>query len=350
MTSAYQQLFVGLAFAIVLIYLLIVVNFQSWLDPFVIVAALRHRWPGSSWMLFATGTTCRCRRSPARSCAWRRHREQHPGHRLRPVSAWRPEPMRWLACSKRRDPIRPVLMTGARDGIGMLPDAIEPDRTPRWPRRDRRPDLRHLRHAVLVPALFSLVHSRDRNTAVRTPTAPPSRPKADSHEESKPRRLLLIGLVALGIAGAVAAKGIVQRAQSAQEVARWTEQQAVPTVNACQARARRHQPASDAARHDPGLLQGGDLRPGQRLSEELEPRISGSRQGRAELATIDTPTSTSSSPKEADLATATANAQLAAVTASAEHTRHVAMGVAPGGRQQERRGSLDEGRDGRGQR
>src|SRR6202007_3132656 len=37
MTSAYQQLYVGLAFAIVLIYLLMVVNFQSWLDPFVIV-------------------------------------------------------------------------------------------------------------------------------------------------------------------------------------------------------------------------------------------------------------------------------------------------------------------------
>jgi multidrug efflux pump subunit AcrB len=37
MTSAYQQLFVGLALAIVLIYLLIVVNFQSWLDPFIIV-------------------------------------------------------------------------------------------------------------------------------------------------------------------------------------------------------------------------------------------------------------------------------------------------------------------------
>ena len=40
MTYAYQQLFVGIALAVVLIYLLIVVNFQSWLDPFVIVSAL----------------------------------------------------------------------------------------------------------------------------------------------------------------------------------------------------------------------------------------------------------------------------------------------------------------------
>src|SRR5260221_11596968 len=57
MTSAYQQLFVGLAFAIVLIYLLIVVNFQSWLDPFVIVMALPSALAGIVWMLFATGTT-----------------------------------------------------------------------------------------------------------------------------------------------------------------------------------------------------------------------------------------------------------------------------------------------------
>ena len=46
MAAAYQQLFVGIALAVVLIYLLIVVNFQSWLDPFVIVkrAADRAGW------------------------------------------------------------------------------------------------------------------------------------------------------------------------------------------------------------------------------------------------------------------------------------------------------------------
>src|SRR6266403_898451 len=57
MTSAYQQLYVGLAAAIVLIYLLIVVNFQSWADPFVIVMALPTALAGIVWMLFATGTT-----------------------------------------------------------------------------------------------------------------------------------------------------------------------------------------------------------------------------------------------------------------------------------------------------
>ena len=57
MTYAYQQLFVGIALAVVLIYLLIVVNFQSWLDPFVIVSALPTALAGIVWMLFVTRTT-----------------------------------------------------------------------------------------------------------------------------------------------------------------------------------------------------------------------------------------------------------------------------------------------------
>src|SRR5260221_1431987 len=57
MTSAYQQLLVGLAAAIVLIYLLIVINFQSWIDPLVIVMALPTALAGIVWILFGTGTT-----------------------------------------------------------------------------------------------------------------------------------------------------------------------------------------------------------------------------------------------------------------------------------------------------
>ena len=57
MTYAYNQLFVGIALAVVLIYLLIVVNFQSWLDPFVIVSALPTALAGIVWMLFITHTT-----------------------------------------------------------------------------------------------------------------------------------------------------------------------------------------------------------------------------------------------------------------------------------------------------
>jgi multidrug efflux pump subunit AcrB len=57
MTSAYSQLYFGLAGAIVLIYLVIVVNFQSWLDPFIIITALPAALAGIVWMLFMTGTT-----------------------------------------------------------------------------------------------------------------------------------------------------------------------------------------------------------------------------------------------------------------------------------------------------
>ena len=59
MTYAYQQLFVGIALAIVLIYLFIVVNFQSWLDPFVIVSALPPRWRASSGCCSSRTRPCR---------------------------------------------------------------------------------------------------------------------------------------------------------------------------------------------------------------------------------------------------------------------------------------------------
>jgi multidrug efflux pump subunit AcrB len=57
MNLAFTGLLLGLLGAIVLIYLLIVVNFQSWSDPFVIVTALPAAVAGIVWMLFATGTT-----------------------------------------------------------------------------------------------------------------------------------------------------------------------------------------------------------------------------------------------------------------------------------------------------
>jgi multidrug efflux pump subunit AcrB len=56
MNSAFVGLSFGLLGAIVLIYLLIVVNFQSWIDPFVIITALPAALAGILWMLFATGT------------------------------------------------------------------------------------------------------------------------------------------------------------------------------------------------------------------------------------------------------------------------------------------------------
>jgi multidrug efflux pump subunit AcrB len=57
MNSAFSGLLYGLLGAIVLIYLLIVGNFQSWSDPFVIITALPAALAGIVWTLFATGTT-----------------------------------------------------------------------------------------------------------------------------------------------------------------------------------------------------------------------------------------------------------------------------------------------------
>jgi multidrug efflux pump subunit AcrB len=57
MRSSFTGLLWGLLFSIVLVYLLIVVNFQSWLDPFVILTALPAALAGIVWMLFVTHTT-----------------------------------------------------------------------------------------------------------------------------------------------------------------------------------------------------------------------------------------------------------------------------------------------------
>jgi CzcA family heavy metal efflux pump len=57
MQESFTGLLIGLVGAIVLVYLLIVVNFQSWLDPFIIITALPAAIAGIAWMLFITGTT-----------------------------------------------------------------------------------------------------------------------------------------------------------------------------------------------------------------------------------------------------------------------------------------------------
>jgi multidrug efflux pump subunit AcrB len=57
MNASFSGLLAGLLFAVLLVYLLIVVNFQSWLDPFIIITALPGALAGIVWMLFLTHTT-----------------------------------------------------------------------------------------------------------------------------------------------------------------------------------------------------------------------------------------------------------------------------------------------------
>ncbi|HZZ41704.1 MAG TPA: efflux RND transporter permease subunit [Tepidisphaeraceae bacterium] len=57
MQASFRGLAVGLVFAVLLVYLLMVINFQSWMDPLIILMALPGALAGILWMLFATGTT-----------------------------------------------------------------------------------------------------------------------------------------------------------------------------------------------------------------------------------------------------------------------------------------------------
>jgi multidrug efflux pump subunit AcrB len=179
MTSAYQQLFVGLGLAIVLIYLLIVVNFQSWLDPFVIVMALPTALAGIVWMLFATGTTLSV---PALTGAimcmgvatansilvisFARERLAAGADALAAAME---------AGSTR---FRPVLMTALAMIIGMAPMAIEPGQNAPLGRAVIGGLLLATGATLfLVPTLFSVVHARDHKKAAPSSSAPslPSR-------------------------------------------------------------------------------------------------------------------------------------------------------------------------------
>jgi len=57
MDRAFQRLGIGLLAAVVLVYFIMVINFQSWSDPFIIITALPGAFCGIVWMLFLTGTT-----------------------------------------------------------------------------------------------------------------------------------------------------------------------------------------------------------------------------------------------------------------------------------------------------
>jgi multidrug efflux pump subunit AcrB len=57
MNTSFEGLGFGLIFAVLLVYLLMVVNFQSWIDPLIILMALPGALCGILWMLFVTGTT-----------------------------------------------------------------------------------------------------------------------------------------------------------------------------------------------------------------------------------------------------------------------------------------------------
>lgn len=124
MHDAYFELIFGLLSAIVLVYLLIVVNFQSWLDPFIIITALPGALAGIAWSLFLTQTRLS---EPALTGAimtmgtatansilvvsYARERLQEHGNALQAA----------IEAGKTR--FRPVLMTASAMIMGMVPMA-----------------------------------------------------------------------------------------------------------------------------------------------------------------------------------------------------------------------------------
>jgi len=171
MTRAYQQLFVGTACAAVLIYLLIVVNFQSWLDPFVIVMALPTALAGIVWMLFASSTTLSV---PALTGAIMCMGVATANSIL--VISFARERLAagadafTAALDAGSTRFRPVLMTALAMIIGMAPMAIEPSQNAPL----GRAVIGGLLFATcatlfLVPTMFSVVHARERRTAEAAP-------------------------------------------------------------------------------------------------------------------------------------------------------------------------------------
>ena len=185
MNRAFTGLLFGLLGAIVLIYLLIVVNFQSWSDPFVIVTALPAALAGIVWMLFATHTTLSV---PALTGAimcmgvatansvlvisFARERLDALGD---PVAA---------ALEAGFVRFRPVLMTALAMIIGMAPMALGLGEGGEQNAPLGRAVVGGLICATLatlmfVPVVFSMLHARDRRT--HPATEPPAHAIGEPH-------------------------------------------------------------------------------------------------------------------------------------------------------------------------
>ncbi|MBV4541776.1 efflux RND transporter permease subunit [Pseudomonas vlassakiae] len=178
MEKAFSGLLLGLLGAIVLIYLLIVVNFQSWLDPAVIVSALSAALAGIVWMLFATDTTLSV---PALTGAIMCMGVATANSVL--VISFARERLAELgdataaALEAGFVRFRPVLMTALAMIIGMLPMALGVGEGGEQNAPLGRAVIGGLLFAtfatlVFVPVLFSLVHGRtsSRAAAAAQPT------------------------------------------------------------------------------------------------------------------------------------------------------------------------------------
>ena len=171
MRSSFQGLIGGLLFSIILVYMLIVINFQSWLDPFIIISALPAALAGIVWCLFLTGTTvsvpaltgsimCMGVATANSILVVSFAKEQLPDSDSAAHAAL-------LAGSTR---FRPVLMTALAMIIGMLPMALGFGEGGEQNAPLGRAVIGGLSFATMatlffVPVFFSLLHDRRRAKA-----------------------------------------------------------------------------------------------------------------------------------------------------------------------------------------
>ncbi len=161
MRKSYIGLLGGLALSILLVYLLIVVNFQSWLDPFLIISALPAALAGIVWFLFLTDTRLSV---PALTGAIMCMGVATANSIL--VVSFAREQLEVLVGDARKAALnagfvrfRPVLMTALAMIIGMVPMALRPGRRRRTecaagPRRDWRAAAGHGGHVILCSSLL----------------------------------------------------------------------------------------------------------------------------------------------------------------------------------------------------
>ncbi|MDP3560583.1 MAG: efflux RND transporter permease subunit [Legionellaceae bacterium] len=166
--DTFNTLYFGLAFSIVLIYMIIVINFQSWLDPFIIITALPAALAGIAWMLFFTHTTLSVPAltgcimcmgvATANSILVVSFARQNMLDGMDPVSA---------ALEAGGTRLRPVLMTALAMIIGMLPMALGLGDGGEQNAPLGRAVIGGLSFATLatlffVPTVFCIMHSRQR--------------------------------------------------------------------------------------------------------------------------------------------------------------------------------------------
>jgi multidrug efflux pump subunit AcrB len=177
MNSSFIGLGIGLIAAVALIYLLLVVNFQSWLDPFIILTALTGALAGVIWGLYVTGTTLSVPAmmgaimcmgvATANSVLVVTFARQRLDDGLDPLHA------AWEAGTTR---LRPVLMTALAMIIGMLPMALGLGEGGEQNAPLGRGVIGGLTIATVatllfVPVVFSLLHGRNSKPEQTNPSS-----------------------------------------------------------------------------------------------------------------------------------------------------------------------------------